>query len=77
MRRTEKAKLPRAAYIPFGAGPRTCVGKVFALLEARLLLATLLQRFRPQLVPGHRVALEPRVTLTPKYGMPMRLEPAR
>jgi cytochrome P450 len=73
----EKAKLPRAAYIPFGAGPRTCIGKVFALLEARLLLATLFQRSRPTLLPGYRVALKPRVTLTPKYGMPMRLHKAR
>ncbi|MCA9592215.1 MAG: cytochrome P450 [Myxococcales bacterium] len=68
-----KAALPRAAYVPFGAGPRTCIGKVFAMLEARLILATLFQRFRPALVPGHRVALKPRVTLTPEHGMPMRL----
>lgn len=68
-------KVPQGAYFPFGAGPRICIGKPFAELETRLLLATILQRYTPRLVPGFHVALQPRVTLRPKYGMKMLLEP--
>jgi len=62
---------PRFAYLPFGAGARTCIGKTFATIEAVLILATLAQRFRLSLAPGHRVAVKTRVTLTPRYGMKM------
>ena len=68
-----RASLPRGAYLPFGLGPRTCIGKVFALIEARIILATLAQRFRFELEPGQKVAIKPRITLTPKYGMRMRV----
>jgi cytochrome P450 len=69
----ERAKIPRGAYLPFGLGPRTCIGKTFALIEARIILATLGQRFRFELAPGQRVGIRPRITLTPKYGMRMRV----
>jgi cytochrome P450 len=69
----EAAKLPKLAHVPFGAGARACIGKVFAMLEGRLLLATLAQRWRLSLVEGHRVVPKPRITLIPKYGMPMTL----
>ncbi len=67
--------IPAGAYFPFGAGPRMCIGMPFAQLEARLLLATILQRFTPTLVPGWPVVPRPRVTLRPKYGMQMTLAP--
>lgn len=67
-------KVPQGAYFPFGAGPRMCIGAPFAQLEARLLLATILQRFEPQLVPGFRVVTGPRVTLRPKHGIRMTLD---
>jgi cytochrome P450 len=66
-----EAKLPKAAYIPFGAGPRACIGKAFAMIEAQLLLALLVQRFHFALVPGQDVRVSPRVTLRPKNGLRM------
>ncbi len=67
-RMTEMAK---KAFVPFGAGTRTCIGKHFALMEARLLLATMMQRMGFELAPGHVVQLDPSVTLAPKNGMPI------
>jgi cytochrome P450 len=64
----------RFAYIPFGAGPRICIGAAFAMLEIMIVLATLAQRFRPRLVAGHKV--EPRgvITLRMRHGLRMTLE---
>ena len=69
----EEAKRPRLSHLPFGAGPRACIGKVFAMVEARLLLATIARRWRLELAPGQRVAAQPRITLVPKHGMRMKL----
>ena len=69
------ASHPPPAYFPFGGGPRVCIGNNFALLEARLVLATVAQRYRLELVPGHRIEPEPLVTLRPRYGVLMRLRP--
>jgi cytochrome P450 len=66
-----RAALPKMAYLPFGGGPRACIGAGFAMVEARLILATLACRYRFELEPGHRVAIQPRITLVPKGGMPM------
>jgi cytochrome P450 len=65
---------PKFVYIPFGAGPRQCIGNQFALIEAQLSVATLAQRYRLQLVPGHRVEPWPLITLRPRHGMPMIIE---
>jgi cytochrome P450 len=64
----------RFAYIPFGAGPRICIGAVFAMTEAMLLLATLAQRYRLRLKPGHPVEPQGLITLRPRYGLKMLLE---
>ncbi|WP_394828377.1 cytochrome P450 [Pendulispora albinea] len=69
-----EARRPKHAYLPFGGGARVCIGKAFAMLEAELVLATLVQRFRFELVRGHRVQARPRITLGPKYGMRMVLQ---
>lgn len=66
---------PRFAYLPFGGGARQCVGASFAMLESRLVLATLAQRFRPQLVPGHPVVTDATFTLRPRHGLRMTIEP--
>lgn len=68
------ATRPKLAYLPFGAGPRACIGAQFSLLEARLVLATLAQQFVLDVVPGHRIAMKPGVTLMPSGGMPMRVQ---
>jgi cytochrome P450 len=61
-------------YLPFGAGPRQCIGSHFALIEAQLVVATLAQRYRLRLVAGHRVEPWPLITLRPRFGMPMTIE---
>jgi cytochrome P450 len=68
-----KKARPRHHYLPFGAGPRVCIGAHFALLEAQLILATMVQRVRVRpLQPT--IAPEPLVTLRPRGGLPSRVE---
>jgi cytochrome P450 len=62
---------PRLAYMPFGAGPRVCIGQVLAMNEATLILATLAQRFRLRLRPGYRVSIQHQITIRPRGGLPM------
>lgn len=66
--------LPKLAYLPFGGGPRVCIGNAFALLEATLLLATLAQRFRLSLASQQTVTPEATLTLRPKEGLKMNLQ---
>lgn len=66
--------VPRYAYLPFGGGPRICIGNSFAMMEAQLILVSILQQFKLTHAEGHKVVPEPLVTLRPKYGMKMRLE---
>jgi cytochrome P450 len=68
-----REKIDRFAYLPFGAGPRVCVGASFALQEACIVLAHLMQAFRFEHVETHEVRPMQRVTLRPKDGMPMRV----
>jgi cytochrome P450 len=69
-----KSQRPKFAYFPFGAGTRQCIGESFAWMEGVLLLATLAQKWRLCLVPGHQVEPQPLITLRPKYGMRMSVE---
>jgi len=63
------------AYFPFGGGPRRCVGDRFAMLEARLVLARLLQSVRFETVPETTVDLSPAITLRPAGGLDLRAVP--
>jgi cytochrome P450 len=66
-----RANIDRFAYLPFGAGPRKCIGSTFALQEATLVLATIVKHFSFQLKPGHAVWPTLQVTLRPANGLPM------
>jgi cytochrome P450 len=65
---------PQFSYFPFGGGPRLCIGENFAWMEGSLVMATIAQRWKMRMVQGHRVEMQPLVTLRPKYGMKMTLE---
>ncbi|MFI6894148.1 cytochrome P450, partial [Streptomyces sp. NPDC050256] len=67
--------LPSHLYLPFGGGERTCIGRHFALVEATLVLATLLQSVHLTLEAGFPVEPEALVTLRPKHGMRMTVTP--
>jgi cytochrome P450 len=62
-------------YMPFGAGPRRCIGATFAIMEMKVVLPMLLQRYGLQLRPGARIALGGSPLASPRYGMPMRVTP--
>jgi cytochrome P450 len=66
-------KIHRFAYIPFGAGPRICIGMGFSMQEALIGLAAILKDWRLSLVPGHPVAPLARLTLRPEFGLQMVL----
>jgi len=66
-------QLPRFAYFPFGGGPRQCIGNTFALMEASVVLATVGQKFRFALVPGHKVTPLASITMRPRNGIRVRL----
>ena len=71
---TENPERPKFAYFPFGGGTRVCIGERFAWAEGVLILATIAQRWRFRLEPGHRVETKPLITLRTKYGMRMIAE---
>ncbi|HYD98602.1 MAG TPA: cytochrome P450, partial [Alphaproteobacteria bacterium] len=65
----------RPAYLPFGGGPRVCLGNRLAMMEAPLVMARVAQRFRLDLVPGQHIDPEPMITLRPRNGVRVRLTP--
>jgi cytochrome P450 len=69
------AQRRRYTYLPFGAGPRICIGQGFAMIEAVLILATLAQKLRARLVAGAKVTPVAKITLRPSPGLPMTIQP--
>ena len=67
-------RIPRYAYLPFGAGPRVCIGSGFAIMEARLILATIAQRYKLLLEPDQTIMPIQLVTLRPSRPVRMRLD---
>jgi cytochrome P450 len=65
--------LPRFAYMPFGGGPRICIGQRFAMIEAVLLLGTILRRFRVEWVGRAPIVPQPSITLRPRGGVKVRI----
>jgi cytochrome P450 len=71
------AARPKFSYFPFGGGGLQCIGEGFAWMQGVLTIATLASRWRMRLVPGHRIELDPQITLRSRHGMPMKLERRR
>ena len=67
-------KLPRAAYIPFGIGPRACIGGQFAIMEGQLVVSTFARYIRLALVNTSPVGISPQITLRPDRKIEMRVE---
>jgi cytochrome P450 len=67
----------RFAYLPFAAGHRNCIGAGQALVELKLIVARIAQRFELDLAPGHKVEPAPGTTMFPRYGMKMKIRHAR
>ncbi len=66
---------PHFSYFPFGGGARQCIGMNFAMMEAQLVLATVAQSYRLKLVEGTKVVPEALITLRPRNGVPVVIEP--
>jgi cytochrome P450 len=64
-------RLPRLAYLPFGGGPRICIGNSFAMMEATLLVAAIAQKFKLTLTENQSVVPFPSITLRPRSGIRM------
>jgi cytochrome P450 len=69
------AKRPRFAYIPFAAGHRNCIGGTQAMMELKLVVAQIAQRYRLDVVPGQKIEPTPGTTMYPCHGLKVTLHP--
>ncbi|MCO4744996.1 MAG: cytochrome P450 [Proteobacteria bacterium] len=63
--------IPNGAYVPFSGGQRICIGKAFAMMEAQLVVGSLLQRVKPQLAPDYKIAMKAELSNHPEGGLPV------
>lgn len=70
------ADRPRYAYVPFGAGPRFCIGNSLGMMEAAFVVALVARDLRLKVVPGYEVVPEPMLTVRVRKGLPMTVHPA-
>jgi cytochrome P450 len=70
-----EAQMHRYSYFPFGGGPRMCIGAAFADLEAKIVLATFLRRFKPHVLSAATLEVVPSLTQRPRHGLPVQLQP--
>lgn len=68
------AARPKFSYFPFGGGSLQCIGEGFAWMKGVLAISTLARNWEMRVMPGHRIELDPHITLRSRYGMPMKLE---
>lgn len=69
-----QSTIPKFAYLPFSEGPRVCIGRAFAMMQMRINLAMLLQRYHLRLVKGYQLELQFQFNVRPKNGLPMKIE---
>jgi cytochrome P450 len=69
------AALAPCAYIPFGAGPRVCIGRHLAVFKIKIILSRILRHYRLNLVPGFPVEPTPTITLQPRLGLRLQIRP--
>lgn len=65
--------IPSGAYLPFGAGVHMCIGNNFAMMEARIILAAMVQRFKISSVPGHKMRKAAELVMTVRGGLPVMI----
>jgi cytochrome P450 len=70
----EENKRASHAYVPFGGGPRICIGVHFAMMELVIILAVISQKYNVVLDASHRPGMAAHLTMTPRYGVKVRLE---
>lgn len=69
-----KAKHIPFSYLPFGGGPRLCIGNNFALMEMQFVLAMMIKRYKIEIVPNQKIEMNPLITLRPRYGIKVRVK---